>query len=149
MTPGICQSGSSATFSTLFPLSLQLQKKSRDGRERRVVAEIIKGQPTKDFSTKALTMVFNCQGERQIWAQGKACCKPRDPARGGPWRWCPAGIGCCRKRRHSARYRRAQLRGLVCFPGRPELSLFSFSENSSSRLHRGEPSIRNAACQES
>lgn len=64
VTPGICQSDSTATFSTLFPLSLWLQKESRDVRERSVVVETIKGQPTKDFSPKALRRVLNCHGER-------------------------------------------------------------------------------------
>lgn len=63
VTPGICQSGSTATFSTLFPLSSQLQKKNRGVRELRVIAEIIKGQPTKDFSTKALIRVLNFYGK--------------------------------------------------------------------------------------
>lgn len=149
MTPGICQHVSTVTFSTHFPLSPRLQKKSRGVWDCRVITESTKGQPTKDFTTKALTRVLNCHSERQIRASRKPCCELGHPARGKPPQWHPAGIGCCREHRRSPRYRRAQLRGLVCFPGRLELSLFSFSENSSSRLHRGEPAIWNTACQES
>lgn len=146
-----CQISSTATFSTLFLFSLQLQKKSRGITEHgviRVITEIIKVQLTKRF----LNQGFSKGTELSQWEVHLGATKAVLVA----WMSCegkgaanPMGTGCCQEHRHNTGYKHLQLRGLVWFLGRPGLFLFGFSKNLPSQLHRGQPSIGNAACQES
>ena len=131
MTPGICQSGSTATFSTLFHFPCGCRNKAEVSENAEPSLRLSRVNPQKISQPKPK------QGYEIVTLRGKSRCKESRAAspdalreesrRGGiPQAW--------------AGPRHAQLRGLVCFPGRAELSLFSFSENVSSRLRRGEPS---------